>query len=179
MQIGFLAVTAAAALLAAAVAFVFYGGNEVPAPHQLVNISARPDASAGRQDEGANLQYVLRRQLVYYRTIQPPGTIVVTKSQHFLYVVRPDSVGLRYTFAIGPDCSELAGLYKISKKDSDAQNAKARALYLDGTDCRIRSIEGRGAIGQNLHTPGLQLTEDDFSDLFDHTEVETRVVVTN
>ncbi|MGZ3410580.1 MAG: hypothetical protein ACXWKA_09545 [Xanthobacteraceae bacterium] len=177
-QIGIL-IGIAALLFAGAVAFVLWGGNEVPAPRRPVNISARPDTTTRKADETANLQYVLRRQLVYYRTVQPPGTIVIAKSQHFLYVVRPDSVGLRYTFGMGPDCAELGGLYKISRKEGDTQNAKAAALYVGDTNCRIRQIDPPGNIGQSVRTPGIQLAEDDFSDLFEHTNADTRVVVSN
>ena len=42
------------------------------------------------EDPADKTNYVSLRQLVYYRTNQPVGTIIVDKLQTFLYVVRPN-----------------------------------------------------------------------------------------
>ena len=72
-----------------------------------------------------NLPYIVRRQLVYFRTTYPAGTIVIAKSQHFLYVVKPNSAALRYTIGIGPDCSKSIGLYRVSRKTSEPETTSA------------------------------------------------------
>ena len=91
--------------------------------------------------------YVYLRQPVYYRTNHPVGTIVVDKSQSFLYVVRPSLSALRYGIGVGPECTDAAGLYQIVRKEewpglkvaaggrsADEERNKnplgARALYL-------------------------------------------------
>jgi lipoprotein-anchoring transpeptidase ErfK/SrfK len=168
----------AAILLLGGAALFWWSGQETSAPRRPT-LPAATQSSSARPAEPANLQYILRRQLVYYRTIQPPGTIVIAKSQHFLYIVQPNSVGLRYTFGMGSGCAELGGLYKISRKDGDTQNPKDAALGIGETSCRIRQIDRVGAIGQNLRSPGIQLAGDDFVDLFDHVDPDTRVVVAN
>src|SRR6516164_8474206 len=61
--------------------------------------------------------YVRLRQLVYYRTNQPVGTIVVDKSQTFLYVVQPNLSALRYSIGVGTQCAALAGLYHVVRKE--------------------------------------------------------------
>jgi hypothetical protein len=120
---------------------------------------------------GENLPYIMRRQLVYYRTIQQPGTVVIAKSQHFIYVVRPNSSAIRYTFAMGPDCIDLAGLYTV-RKEGDA-------LLLGDSKCRIRPLQPPAVIGQNARVPGFHLASEDFSDLLDRAGADPRVVVTN
>ena len=61
--------------------------------------------------------FVRLRQLVYYRTTQPVGTIVVDKSQTFLYVVRPNLSALRYSIGVGTECTALSGLYHVARKE--------------------------------------------------------------
>ena len=80
------------------------------------------------------------RQLVYYRTNQPVGTLVVDKTQTFLYVVRPNVSALRYNIGVGPECIALSGLYRVVRKEEPAKQSGdalgARVLYLD-KDYRI------------------------------------------
>lgn len=172
------------ALLGAAVVGYLLFLHDAP-PRTTVQrpaVSSVAPAPARKEEASAdNVPYSLRRQLVYYRTVQPPDTIVIAKSQHFLYVVKPNSAALRYTFGMGPDCMELAGLYPVRKEGTPPSppEADTRALYLGDTKCRIRLIDPKGAIAQNVRAPGLQLVEDDFGDLFNRTDLNTRVVVTN
>jgi len=121
-----------------------------------------------------NMPYILRRQLVYYRTNHPPGTLVISKSQNFLYAVRPNSTAMRYTVGMGPDTSDASGLYQISRKDSAADG-----LYLGDSKFRIRQSNAPITIGRPASAPGFQLVADDFGDLYDHIDLGTRVVVTN
>jgi len=126
--------------------------------------------------DGDNMPYILRRQLVYYRTTQPPGTWIISKSQNFLYVVRPNSTAMRYTVGMGPDCSEASGLYQISRKEEPSEG---RLLYLGDTKFRIKQAHTPITIGRMSPSPGFQLVADDFTDLYDHGDVGTRVVVAN
>ena len=61
--------------------------------------------------------YIYMRQLVYYRTNYPVGTLVVDKPQSFLYVVRPSLAAMRYTINVNTDCSDLVGLYRVVRKE--------------------------------------------------------------
>jgi len=78
------------------------------APRQLAKNEAFPPE---------DLPYTLRRQLVYYRTTHPLGTVVISKSQKFLYLVRPNVAALRYSIGIARKCADTAGLYRISAKE--------------------------------------------------------------
>src|ERR1700722_19398266 len=63
-----------------------------------------------------DLPYVFRPQPTFYRTLQPVGTIIVDKLQHFLYLIRPNNVALRYGIGLGEQCTELAGLRHVVSK---------------------------------------------------------------
>ncbi len=96
--------------------------HRAPAPRPRCREPERPTA------DGDNMPYILRRQLVYYRTTHPPGTVVISKSQNFLYVVRPNSTAMRYTIGMAPDTSEASGLYQVSRKDDAADGMSISAI---------------------------------------------------
>ena len=124
--------------------------------------------------------YVRMRQLVYYRTNQPVGTLVVDKTQTFLYVVRPNVSALRYNIGVGPECIALSGLYRVVRKEEPAKQSGdalgARVLYLD-KDYRIH---GSGAAVPPGKLAGcIRLVDDDVIYLYDRTPLESGVVVAN
>ena len=136
--------------------------------------------------------YVRLRQLVYYRTNQPVGTIVVDKTQTFLYVVRPNTSALRYSIGVGTECTALAGLYHVARKDDLSNGSQtgqqsaidkmksllgARVLYLDKEDYRIHGSDGASA--PTLSEGCIRLINDDVIYLYDRTPLESRVVVSN
>src|SRR5262249_36664762 len=49
-----------------------------------------PGIDGGPMD--ADQSYVFRRQPTFYRTLQPVGTVIIDKLQHFLYLVQPNGV---------------------------------------------------------------------------------------
>ena len=123
--------------------------------------------------------YVRMRQLVYYRTNQPVGTLVVDKNQTFLYVVRPNVSALRYNIGVGPECNTLSGLYHVVRKEEPKQSGDAlgaRVLYLD-KDYRIHGSSA--AIPPGKLAGCIRLVDDDVIYLYDRTPLESRVVVAN
>jgi lipoprotein-anchoring transpeptidase ErfK/SrfK len=42
-----------------------------------------------------------QRQIVFFRSNEPPGTIIVHTSERFLYVVQPGDRALRYGVGVG------------------------------------------------------------------------------
>jgi lipoprotein-anchoring transpeptidase ErfK/SrfK len=147
-------------------------------------------------DQPANAPYVYLRQPVYYRTTNPVGTIIVDKSQGFLYVVRPSMAAWRYGIGVGTECVPLVGLFKVLRKEewpgwkppaqqsagADDERMKnplgARALYLN-TDSRIHGTAGSLAVGQRTPDGCIRLANDDVIYLYDRTPLESRVVVLN
>jgi hypothetical protein len=75
-----------------------------------------------------NRSYILRRQLVYYRTIHPVGTAVIAKSQHYLYLVRPNTAAVRYTIGVGRECAKAAGLLLVSAKEERPESRARQSV---------------------------------------------------
>jgi lipoprotein-anchoring transpeptidase ErfK/SrfK len=152
-------------------------------PRNLAEVRsmARPNAPVVAEQSDAKTDYVRLRQLVYYRTNQPVGTIVVDKSQTFLYVVRPNLSALRYNIGVGTQCNALAGLYHVVRKEEVTGNQSgdlgARVLYLD-KETRIHGSNPAGTVRQ-LPEGCIRLINDDVIYLYDRTPLESRVVVSN
>lgn len=169
-----------------------------PEPYAEKSLSQAKTADAKAEDPAAGgdqRPYTLRRQLVYYRTTYPPGALVISKSQKFLYLVRPNVVALRYSIGIGRKCADSVGLYQISEKEEfpgwndpqqsgqidlltrNANPLGARALYLERDERRIHGISKAVGVGSALSC--FQLVNEDIIDLFDRVPVGTRVVAAN
>ena len=160
---------------------ILSGARTVASPRNITVVAESPDAKTN---------YVRLRQLVYYRTNQPVGTIIVDKTQTFLYVVRPNVSALRYSIGVGTQCTALAGLYHVVRKeelpdgsgDTTLDQRKnpfgARVLYLD-KDYRIHGFNASTATGLRLPEGCIRLVNDDVIYLYDHTPLESRVVVSN
>ena len=152
----------------------------------------RQVASAEGADEKSN-SYILKRQMVYYRSVHPVGTIVISKSQNFLYLIKPNTAAMRYTIGIGRECSDVVGLLLVSAKEDwtrgepqATQNAApatvrstttgqfgARSLALSDTGHRIHGSSepvARRAAGC------FPLVNEDVVDLYEQVPVGTRVV---
>jgi len=159
----------------------------------------RPGVDGGAMDAGQS--YVFRRQPTFYRTLQPVGTIVVDKSQHFLYLIQPNNVALRYGIGIGGQCIELAGLRRIAsmaewpqwKAPLEMVTQKlaepgvlaggpgnplgARVLDLDDNVSRINGTNAPKTIGTTVAFGCFRLVNDDIVDLYRRVHVGTQVVV--
>ena len=66
--------------------------------------------------EEERLPAAYQRQLVYFRSAEPPGTIVVHTSERFLYLVLGNNRAVRYGIGVGRDGFQWAGLLRISRK---------------------------------------------------------------
>lgn len=140
--------------------------------------------------------FTQRRQLVYYRTNYPPGAVVISKSQRFLYLIRPNLSALRYSIALGRKCIDSVGLFSVSEKQEfpgwndpassepsspllakTANPLGARALYLESDERLIHGISRVLGLGSSLAC--FQLVNDDVIDLFERVPVGTRVVAAN
>lgn len=178
------------------------------APSNTVSVTAamttkdgdiRPGIDGGPMD--ANQSYIFRRQPTFYRTLEPVGTIIVDKSQHFLYFIEPKNVAIRFGIGIGGPCIELAGLRRIASMAEWPQwqappemvKAKlaepgvlaggpgnplgARVLDLDDNTSRINGTNAPKTIGTNVVFGCFRLANDDIVDLYRRVHVGTQVVV--
>ncbi len=160
-------------------------------------LAAGVDGGASDPDQ----PYVFRRQPTFYRTLQPAGTIIVDKLQHFLYFIQPNSVALRYGIGLGEECRDLVGLRHIASKTEwpsweatpdmikrrlasagtlpggPGNPLGARLMMLDDNTSRIHGTNAPKTIGGNLEFGCIRLTNDDMVDLYNRIKVNTLVLV--
>ena len=144
------------------------------------------------------MSYVFRRQPTFYRTLQPVGTIIVDKPQHYLYLIQPNNVALRYGIAVGRQCDDLVGLRHIASMaewphwqpppDLLKRNPAvmpggpgnplgARLLQLDDGKSGIHGTNAPKTIGNVVTFGCIRLVNDDIVDLYNRVKVTTPVVV--
>ena|ERR1700676_5341038 len=167
---------------------------------RIVNAAKNGDLAPG-VDGGASdpdQPYMFRRQPTFYRTLQPVGTIIVDKLQHYLYLIEPNNVALRYGIALGAQCADLAGLRHIASKTEwppwqpppdllkrspaampggPGNPLGARLLALDDGSSRIHGTNAPKTIGNLVASGCIRLVNDDIVDLYNRVQVATPVVV--
>jgi len=142
-----------------------------------------------------------RKQVVFFRTVEAPGTIVVHTSERFLYLVQGNSRALRYGVGVGREGFQWTGLKRIERKaewpdwvpppemlvrqpylprfmaGGPGNPLGARALYIGGTVYRVHGTNQPQTIGSAVSSGCLRLTNPDVIDLYDRVPVGTKVVV--
>jgi lipoprotein-anchoring transpeptidase ErfK/SrfK len=198
-RIGFVAAGVLGAVLVAGLAAYYLVARGAPQPSRAEQAAPTP-AQASRQPakrEQAKrdgevtpdqASYVLRQQRVYYRTTHPVGSIVVARSQRFLYVVQPNNVAIRYAIGVGRECENVAGLFRVIQKvESPAAgaaplSAKGRfdvpALYFNASQAVHRAAEP-GRVGQFTVDGCFQAWDRDIADLYNRIQLDDRVIVAN
>jgi len=149
----------------------------------------------------ADLPPELRRQSVYYRTEQPPGTIIVNTADRYLYLIMANGVALRYGIGVGRDGFQWGGIQKITLKrewpdwvpppemierqpylprwmaGGPGNPLGARAMNLGATVYRIHGTNAPETIGQAVSSGCFRLVNDDVTDLYSRVPVGTKVMV--
>ena len=157
-----------------------------------------PGVDGGSTD--ADVPFFFRRQPVFYRTTHPVGSIIIDKQQHFLYLIQPNQVALRYGIAVGKSCAGAAGLHKVTSKvewpewlpPADMVERKlapagvmkggpgnplgARLIGLDDGSMRIHGTNAPKTIGSSLNSGCIRLVNDDVADLYNRVALGARVV---
>src|SRR5262245_27224673 len=83
-------------------------------PGRTLDISDQPGFVPDAGDE--QLPASFRRQAVFYRTNEPPATIIVDTADRYLYLVQGNNRAIRYGIGVGRDGFQWQGLLKISRK---------------------------------------------------------------
>jgi lipoprotein-anchoring transpeptidase ErfK/SrfK len=188
----------ATCLLAAA------GRAQYGRPFELRNIMPTiEDAEPGREPppEEKVLPEVYRRQPVFYRTSEAPGTIIIDTSERFLYLIQPNNVALRYGVGVGRDGFQWNGLLKVTRKaewpdwtppaemierqpylprfmaGGPGNPMGARALYLGSTVYRIHGTNAPETIGHAVSSGCFRLVNEQITDLYQRVPVGTKVIV--
>jgi lipoprotein-anchoring transpeptidase ErfK/SrfK len=170
-----------------------------PAQAQRQDVGDQPGYEPSQQEEQVDPKF--QKTTVFFRTTEQPGTIIVSTSERFLYVVQPGGRALRYGIGVGRDGFQWQGLVKITRKmewpdwtPPDEMIARqpylprwmaggpgnplgARAMYLGATVYRIHGTNQPWTIGTAVSSGCFRLTNPDVSDLFDRIPVGTKVIV--
>ena len=142
-----------------------------------------------------------RRQLVFFRSTEPPGTIVIHTNERFLYLVLGDGKALRYGIGVGREGFQWSGLVKIVRKaewpdwtpppemiqrqpylprfmaGGPGNPMGARAMYLGGTVYRIHGTNQPETIGQSVSSGCFRLANGDVIDLYSRANVGAKVII--
>ena len=168
----------------------------VPAPQADVE---RPGYVPTEAEE--QLPNELRRQAVFFRTTEAPGTIIVHTQERFLYLVQPNNRAVRYGIGVGREGFQWTGLKRIDRKaewpdwtpppemiarqpylprfmaGGPGNPMGARALYISGTVYRIHGTNAPHTIGTAVSSGCFRLTNPELIDLYERVPVGTKVVV--
>ena len=152
-------------------------------------------------DDSVELDPEFRKQPVYYRSTEPPGTIIISTAERHLYLIQGNGRALRYGIGVGREGFQWQGLLNISRKaewpdwtpppemiarqpylprfmaGGPGNPLGARAMYLGSTVYRIHGTNQPSTIGKFVSSGCVGMLNEDVSDLFDRVKVGTRVVV--
>ena len=164
-----------------------------------MSIGDEPGVVPNAADEQLPAQF--RRQLVLYRSTEPPGTIIVQTAERFLYVVQPGGRAIRYGIGVGREGFQWQGLQHITRKQEwpdwtppaemiarqpylprfmaggPGNPMGARALYLGETVYRIHGTNQPKTIGTAVSSGCFRLVNGDVIDLYDRIPVGTKVII--
>ena len=178
--------------VAGAASHAFAQGREM-------NIGDQPGYVPNEAEEDLPPEY--KRTLVLYRTAEAPGTIVISTSERFLYLIQGNGRALRYGIGVGREGFQWQGLQKISRKQEwpdwtpppemierqpylprfmaggPSNPMGARALYLGGTVYRIHGTNQPQTIGSAVSSGCFRLVNADVTDLYDRVPVGTKVII--
>ncbi|MCB1503270.1 MAG: L,D-transpeptidase [Bauldia sp.] len=164
-----------------------------------MSVQDQPGYVPTRQEEILPAQY--RPQPVYFRTNEPPGTIVIHTDERFLYLVQDGGRAIRYAIGVGRDGFTWQGLVKITRKQEwpdwrpppemiqrqpylprfmaggEGNPLGARALYLGDTVYRIHGTNQPRTIGHAVSSGCFRLVNPDVIDLYGRVPVGTKVVI--
>ena len=172
---------------------------EAPTAADEMKIDDQPGYVPSAESEQLDPQY--QRQMVFYRTTEPPGTIIIQTSERYLYLVQGGNRALRYGIGVGRDGFQWKGLVKIARKQEwpdwrpppemierqpylprfmaggPGNPLGARAMYLGATVYRIHGTNQPETIGSKVSSGCFRLINPDVIDLYDRVPVGTRVIV--
>ena len=186
-------------MVLAIVAGLLLPGSAALAQRDYTNLADQPGLVPSEADEQRSPKF--QRQMVLYRTTEPPGTIIVHTSERFLYLVQGNGRAMRYGIGVGREGFQWQGLLKITRKQEwpdwtpppemiarqpylprfmaggPGNPMGARALYLGTTVYRIHGTNQPQTIGSAVSSGCFRLVNADVSDLYDRVPVGTKVVV--
>ena len=186
---------------AAGVAFALFAQQAMAQHRALEQLDVLDEPGKVPTAEEEQLPPQFQRQLVFFRSTEAPGTVIIDSNQRFLYVVQSDNRAIRYGIGVGRDGFRWSGVLKIARKQEwpdwrpppemiqrqpylprfmaggPGNPMGARAMYLGATVYRIHGTNQPQTIGSAVSSGCFRLVNDDVSDLFNRVNVGTKVVV--
>jgi lipoprotein-anchoring transpeptidase ErfK/SrfK len=147
------------------------------------------------------LPALYQRQMVFYRTAEPAGTIIVDTADRHLYLIQGDSRAIRYGIGVGREGFQWEGLQRVVRKaewpdwvppaemiarqpylprfmaGGPGNPLGARAMYLGTTVYRIHGTNQPNTIGSAVSSGCIRLVNPDVIDLYNRVPVGTKVIV--
>jgi lipoprotein-anchoring transpeptidase ErfK/SrfK len=152
-------------------------------------------------DESVELDPEFRKQVVYYRTNEAPGTIIISTVERHLYLIQGNGRAIRYGIGVGREGFQWQGLLSITRKaewpdwtpppemiqrqpylprfmaGGPGNPLGARAMYLGATVYRIHGTNRPDTIGTAVSSGCFRLVNADVTDLYERVPVGTKVIV--
>jgi len=168
-------------------------------PGRSIEIDDQPGLIPDPREE--QLPAAFQRQAVFYRTNEPPGTIIVDTADRYLYLVQGNNRALRYGIGVGREGFQWQGALRITRKaewpdwtpppemiqrqpylprfmaGGPGNPMGARALYLGTTVYRIHGTNQPQTIGSAVSSGCFRLANNDVIDLYERVPTGTRVIV--
>src|ERR1700731_4508531 len=176
-----------------------------------VNVPAQPvfqypetmkdvDPGVDHGNTDAALPDEFKKQRVFYRSQQPPGTIIIDTSERHLYLIQNETTAIRYGIGVGRDGFTWQGLLQISRKaewpdwhpppemitrqpylprfmaGGPGNPLGARAMYLGNTVYRIHGTNAPETIGHQVSSGCIRMVNEDVTDLYGRVNVGTKGV---
>jgi lipoprotein-anchoring transpeptidase ErfK/SrfK len=160
------------------------------------------DVDPGQQEGSADaLPYEFRRQPVYFRSNEAPGTIIIDTSERFLYLIQSPTNAIRYGIGVGRDGFTWTGILKVSRKaewpdwtppaemierqpylprwmaGGPGNPLGARAMYLGNTVYRIHGTNAPETIGHAVSSGCFRLVNSEIEDLYSRVPIGAKVIV--
>jgi lipoprotein-anchoring transpeptidase ErfK/SrfK len=121
-------------------------------------------------DDSVELDPEYRKQMVYYRTNEAPGTIIVATAERHLYLVQPD-------WTPPPEMIQRQPYLPRFMAGGPGNPLGARAMYLGTTVYRIHGTNRPDTIGTAVSSGCFRLVNTDVTDLYERVPVGTKVII--
>lgn len=185
---------------ALACAFVVaMAGFSSAAARKELDVKEKPGYVPSAAEERLPAEF--RPQPVFFRTTEPPGTIIIHTEERFLYLVQGNDRAIRYGVGVGRIGFEWQGIHRVSRKQEwpdwrppaemierqpylprfmaggPGNPMGARALYLGDTIYRIHGTNQPQTIGHAMSSGCFRMINPDVITLYEQVPVGTRVIV--
>jgi lipoprotein-anchoring transpeptidase ErfK/SrfK len=170
-----------------------------PAQFQIAPQAVEPPPA--EENDQAQLDPRLQRQIVNYASREAPGTVIIDTPHTYLYYILGNGKALRYGIGVGREGFTWAGVKTVVRKaewpdwvppqemiarqpylprfvaGGPGNPLGARAMYLGGTVYRIHGTNNPATIGKHVSSGCIRLTNEDVTDLYARVKVGAKVIV--